>query len=156
MSDLQAKVLSVSDSIAAGRREDRPGAALAERLARASFEVVERRRVPDGIAPVAGALVEMTEGFAGLVVACGGCGLTPDDLTPEATRSVLDREAPGLAEEMRRAADDGPLSRGVAGTRGRALILNTPGSAHGAVLWIEQVLWLLPRAVRYAAGRKHG
>jgi molybdenum cofactor synthesis domain-containing protein len=151
---LEAKVLSVSGTISAGARPDRPGSAVEERLTRAGFSVLERRAVPDGLETVAAALRELADGFAGLVVAAGGCGLTPDDLTPEATRSVLEREAPGLSEAMRRASADGCLSRGVAGTRGHTLILNTPGSPHGAVLWLEQVLDQLPTAVRFAAGRK--
>jgi molybdenum cofactor synthesis domain-containing protein len=154
MTDLAAKLLSVSDSIAAGRRADAPGDALEEWLSARGFAIADRRVTPDGAQPVAAALRELCDGFAGLVVACGGCGLTPDDQTPEATRAVIEREAPGLAEAMRRAAPDGPLSRGVCGTRGQALILNTPGSPHGAVAWVAAIETLLGDAVRRAQGRK--
>ena len=125
-----AKVLTVSDGVVAGTREDRSGAALAERLAAAGFEVVERRVVADGVESVADALRELADGFAGLVVTTGGTGFGPRDLTPEGTRAVLDREAPGLAEAMRLVS---PLGPAVAGRRRarrrRALVLNTPGSS---------------------------
>ena len=149
---LQAKVLTVSDGVVHGTREDRSGVALAERLERAGFEVVERRVVADGVEPVSAALVEMTEGFAGLVVTTGGTGFAPRDLTPEGTRAVLDRLADGLAEAMRLASPLGGLSRGLAGTRGRALVLNTPGSTSGTVECVGAVLDVLPHALRLLAG----
>jgi molybdopterin biosynthesis enzyme MoaB len=93
-------------------------------------------------------------GFAGLVVTTGGTGFGPRDLTPEATRQVLEREAPGFAEAMRLAnPDKGRLSRGVAGTRGRCIILNTPGSSAGAVECLEAVLDVLPHALALLEGR---
>ena len=128
---LQAKVLTVSDGVIAGTREDKSGAALAELLTGAGFEVVDRRVVADGIQHVGEAVVELAEGFAGLIVTTGGTGFGPRDQTPEGTRVVLDREAPGLAEAMRLVNPLGRLSRGVAGTRGLALVLNTPGSTQG-------------------------
>src|SRR5881392_4126564 len=97
----EAKVLTVSDGVIAGTREDRSGAALADRLAAAGYDVVERRSVADGTDSVAGALRAMSDGFTGLVVTTGGTGFAPRDLTPEGTRAVLEREAPGLAEAMR-------------------------------------------------------
>ncbi|MXV90695.1 MAG: MogA/MoaB family molybdenum cofactor biosynthesis protein [Acidimicrobiia bacterium] len=145
---LAAKVLTVSDGVIAGTREDRSGEALEALLAGAGYEVVERRAVADGTESVAGALRDMADGFAGLVVTTGGTGFGPRDLTPEGTRQVVERIAPGLAEAMRLVSPLGRLSRAVAGTRGSALILNTPGSPRGAVECTEAVLDVLPHALR--------
>ncbi|MCY3663700.1 MAG: MogA/MoaB family molybdenum cofactor biosynthesis protein [bacterium] len=145
---LRAKVLTVSDGVIAGTREDRSGEALEALLAGAGYEVVERRAVADGTESVAGALRDMADGFAGLVVTTGGTGFGPRDLTPEGTRQVVERVAPGLAEAMRLVSPLGRLSRAVAGTRGSALILNTPGSPRGAVECTEAVLDVLPHALR--------
>ncbi|MDP1818924.1 MAG: MogA/MoaB family molybdenum cofactor biosynthesis protein [Acidimicrobiales bacterium] len=153
---LQAKVITVSDGVAEGVREDRSGAALADRLVAAGFEVVERSVAADGIASVAQALTEAARAFDGLVVTTGGTGFGPRDLTPEGTRSVLEREAPGLAEAMRSVSALGRLSRGSAGTLGGALVLNTPGSTTGAVECLEAVLDVLPHALDLlAGGRPH-
>ena len=149
---LDAKVLTVSDGVVAGTREDKSGAVLAQRLTDAGFRVVDRRLVPDGRESVGEALVELADGFAGLIVTTGGTGFGPRDLTPEGTRIILDREAPGLAEAMRLASPLGRLSRAVAGTRGHALILNTPGSSKGTVECLEAVLDVLPHALRLLAG----
>ncbi len=152
-----AKVLTVSDGVAEGVREDRSGAALVARLTEAGFDVAEHRVSPDGVDPVADALRELAEGFAGLIVTTGGTGFGPRDLTPEGTRAVIDREAPGLAEAIRRVGDEdgrgfGMLSRGVCGTRGATVICNTPGSASGAVEALEVVLAALPHALDLLAG----
>lgn len=149
---LCAKVLTVSDGVVAGTRDDRSGRALVERLSLEGFEVVEHRVVADGIQSVGEAVVEMAEGFNGLVISTGGTGFGPRDLTPEGTKMVLDREAPGLAEAMRAVNPLGRLSRGVAGTRGRALILNTPGSTSGTIECLEAVLDVTPHAIRLLAG----
>jgi len=148
---LKAKVLTVSDGVVAGTREDRSGAALAERLDGAGFEVLDRRVVADGDDRVAAALRELTDGFTGLVVTTGGTGFSPRDRTPEGTRAVLDREAPGVAEAMRLVNPKGRLSRGVAGTVGRCIVLNTPGSSAGAVECLEAVLDVLPHALALLA-----
>ncbi|MFN0091827.1 MAG: molybdenum cofactor biosynthesis protein B [Acidimicrobiales bacterium] len=145
---LEAKVLTASDGVIHGTREDRSGAVLEETLRAAGFRVVERRAVADGVDTVAAALVEMADGFAGLVVTTGGTGFGPRDLTPEATRTVIEREAPGMAEAMRLVNPLGRLSRGVAGARGGALILNTPGSPGGAKECLEAVLDVVPHALR--------
>ncbi len=152
--ELRAKVLTVSDGVIAGTREDRSGPALAARLEAAGFTVVDRQVVADGRDTVGEAVVELAEGFAGLVVTTGGTGFGPRDLTPEGTKVVLDREAPGLAESMRLVNPLGRLSRGTAGTRGRALVLNTPGSPSGAVECLEAVLDVVPHALRLLAGER--
>jgi len=149
--NLRAKVLTVSDGVIAGTRDDKSGAALVERLSAAGYEVVDRRAVADGVDSVAGAVRELTDGFAGLVVTTGGTGFAPRDLTPEGTGAVLDREAPGLAEAMRLVSPKGRLSRGLAGTAGRALVLNAPGSHAGAVECLEAVLDVLPHALALLA-----
>jgi molybdopterin adenylyltransferase len=152
----RAKVLTVSDGVVAGTREDRSGAALAERLEAAGFEVVERRVSADGIGPVADALRHLAEGFAGLVVTTGGTGFGPRDLTPEGTKEVIWREAPGLAEAMRLTSPLGRLSRAVAGTVGQVLILNTPGSSTGAVECLGAVIDVVPHALDLlTGGRPH-
>lgn len=151
---LAAKVLTVSDGVIAGTREDRSGARLAERLVEAGFEVVARAVVSDGAAEVASAIRDLCAGFAGLVVTTGGTGFGPRDQTPEGTRAVLDREAPGLAEAMRAVSPLGRLSRGVAGTCGRALVCNTPGSPAGAVESIDAILDVLPHALRLLASEE--
>lgn len=149
---LVAKILTVSDSVAAGERVDGAGPLLEERLVRAGFEVLERCTVPDGVQAVATALRQLTDGFDGLVVTTGGTGFAPRDLTPEATLSLLDREAPGFAELMRAAHPRGALSRGRAGVVGSALVLNTPGSPKGAIENLEAVLSLVPHVLGLLQG----
>ena len=152
----QAKVLTVSDGVVAGTRDDRSGAALEDRLTDAGFQVVERRVSADGIDDVAGALRELSDGFAGVIVTTGGTGFGPRDLTPEGTRAVLDREAPGLAEAMRLVNPLGRLSRAAAGTIGITLVLNTPGSSKGAVECLDAVLDVVPHVLDLlTGGRPH-
>jgi len=153
---LAAKVLTVSDGVVHGTREDRSGAALVEQLTVAGYAVVDQRVVADGIETVAAALTEMADGYAGLIVSTGGTGFAPRDLTPEGTRAVVEREAPGLAEAMRLVSPLGRLSRGIAGVRGRALILNTPGSPKGCVEQLGAVLDILPHALRLLADTETG
>jgi len=149
---LRAKVLTVSDGVVAGTRDDRSGAALADRLAAAGYEVVDHRVVEDGDEAVAGALRDLADGWSGLIVTTGGTGFAPRDRTPEGTRQVLDREAPALAAAMLLAnPDKGRLSRGVAGTIGDCIVLNTPGSTAGAVECLEAVLDVLPHALALLA-----
>lgn len=153
---MRARVLTVSDGVVEGTREDRSGGALVERLTAAGFEVDRRDVVADGIDSVAGALRDLCDGFAGLVVTTGGTGFGPRDLTPEGTRAVIEREAPGLAEAMRLVSPLGRLSRAVAGTIGQALVLNTPGSTSGSVETLEAVLDVVPHALDLlAGGRPH-
>jgi molybdenum cofactor synthesis domain-containing protein len=148
---LAAKVLTVSDGVVYGTREDTSGRALVDQLTDAGFDVVEHRLTEDGALAVATALTEMTDDFAGLVVTTGGTGFAPRDQTPEGTRDVIDREAPGLAEAMRLVSPLGRLSRGIAGVRGQALICNTPGSPKGCVEQLGAILDILPHALKLLA-----
>ena len=130
---MKTAVLTVSDGVVAGTREDKSGDLLAVLLAADGYEV-ERRVVPDEAAEIAAAISELAE-TAALVLTTGGTGVAPRDVTPEATRSVIDREAPGIAEAIR--ADSlaktphALLSRGVAGVHARTLVVNLPGSPGG-------------------------
>jgi molybdenum cofactor synthesis domain-containing protein len=157
---LRAKVLTVSDGVAEGVRDDRSGRALVERLGAAGYAVVDHRVSADGIDNVAASLRALVDGFHGLVVTTGGTGFGPRDLTPEGTRSVIERDAPGFAEAMRMATYGrnvfGLLSRAVCGTLGEALICNVPGSPGGAVECLEAVLDAVPHALDLlGGGRPH-
>lgn len=145
---LLAKVLTVSDGVVNGTRDDRSGAALVAQLVDAGFRVVARDVTADGADAVADALIRMCEGFAGLVVTTGGTGFAPRDQTPEGTSSVIERPAPGLAEAMRLVSPLGRLSRGIAGVRAEALICNTPGSPKGCVEQLGAILDVVPHALR--------
>lgn len=148
---LQAKVLTVSDGVVAGTRVDTSGVALVEQLRSVGFEVVEHRVVADGVASVADALVAMTTNFSGLVVTTGGTGFAPRDQTPEGTRAILEREAPGIAEACRAVNPLGRLSRGIAGIVGHSIVVNLPGSPKGCVEQLAAVLDVLPHALRLLA-----
>ena len=130
---MRAAVLTISDGVVAGTREDGSGDLLAELLEADGYEVA-RRVVPDEAGQIAAAIAGLA-GQASLVLTTGGTGMAPRDVTPEATRSVIDREAPGIAEAIR--ADSlartphALLSRGVAGVHGRTLVVNLPGSPGG-------------------------
>jgi molybdopterin adenylyltransferase len=147
-----AKVLTVSESVSRGTREDRAGGDLAVCLTAHGFDVVERRVTPDGVGPVSEALKDLSLSFSGLVVTTGGTGFSPTDLTPEATLTVIERQAPGLAEAMRAVSPLGRLSRGLAGTVGHCLVLNVPGSPKGAVESLEAVVDVLPHALDLLLG----
>jgi len=130
---VKAAVLTISDGVSEGTREDKSGDLLAELLEADGYEVV-RRVVPDEQDAIAEAVAELAEG-AQLVLTTGGTGFGPRDVTPEATSSVLDRPAPGIAEAIRTDSiaktPHGLLSRGVAGMLDRALVVNLPGSTGG-------------------------
>ena len=150
---LRAKVLTVSDGVFHGVREDRSGAALVELLETNGWSVIEHRVTSDGRIEVAAALLSLANGFAGLIVTTGGTGFGPRDLTAEGTGDVLERKAPGVAEAMRLVNPKlGRLSRGVAGTIGQALVLNTPGSPKGCVECLEAVLDMVPHALSLMTG----
>jgi molybdenum cofactor synthesis domain-containing protein len=149
-------VLTVSDGVARGEREDRSGHLLAELLAEDGFEV-ERRLVPDEREDIAAALVELS-GSSRLVLTTGGTGVAPRDVTPEATAVVIEREVPGIAEAIR--ADSiaktphALLSRGIAGVRGAALIVNFPGSTGGCRDGFEVLRPALGHALALLAGEE--
>jgi molybdenum cofactor synthesis domain-containing protein len=130
---VKAAVLTVSDGVHHGTRDDRSGDTLTQLLTEQGFEV-ERRVVPDDADVIAAAIVELS-GSNRLVLTTGGTGFTPRDVTPEATRPILEREAPGIAEAIRADAlvrtPHALLSRGVAGLRGSTLVVNLPGSPGG-------------------------
>lgn len=149
---LEAKVLTVSSSVARGEATDRSGPAVESALEEAGFVVVGRAVVADGIGPVADALRALTKGFAGLVVTTGGTGFARSDLTPDATADVVERQAPGLAEAMRSASPKGRLSRAIAGTIDRCLVLNTPGSPMGAVECLRSVVDVVPHVLALMNG----
>jgi molybdopterin adenylyltransferase len=130
---VRAAVITVSDGVAAGEREDQSGLLLIELLQGEDYEV-EHRIVPDERPRIAAAIRELAKSVR-LIVTTGGTGVSPRDFTPEATESVLDRQVPGIAEALRadaiRQTPHGLLGRGVAGIRGETLIVNLPGSPGG-------------------------
>jgi molybdenum cofactor synthesis domain-containing protein len=146
--------LTVSDGVNAGEREDASGDVLAELLREDGFDVA-RRVVPDEAKGIAAAIEELA-GDASLVLTTGGTGFTPRDVTPEATRLVLEREAPGIAEAIRADAltrtPHALLSRGVAGLRGATLVINLPGSPGGCRDGYAVVRGALRHGLELAAG----
>ena len=154
---MKAVVLTVSTRAASGVYADDAGPAVADRLREDGFDV-EVRVVPDGLDLVATAIGEAAAD-ADLVVTSGGTGCTPADLTPEATRSVVDREVPGIAEAMRASSlgitPMAMLSRGTAGLIGGTLVVNLPGSPRGAVENLDVVRPVLRHAVEQAQGGDH-
>jgi molybdenum cofactor synthesis domain-containing protein len=150
-----ASILTISDTRSAGSRADTTTTMMAEILGDAGFEIAERRLVPDEFDDIAGAIAELAQGVE-LVITSGGTGLAPRDVTPEATRSVLDREAPGFAEAMRsETAKIQPLawlSRAVAGQIGTTLVINLPGNPKAVRQCLDVLLPMLPHAIKTSTG----
>jgi molybdenum cofactor synthesis domain-containing protein len=146
-------VLTISDGVVAGAREDLSGALLAERLAGAGHEVTWRGAVPDERAAIADALVQLCDDdVAELVLSTGGTGFAPRDVTPEATAGVLERLSPGIDQALRadslRHTPHGMLSRGISGTRGRTVVINLPGSPKACEEGFAVLSPVLEHAVR--------
>ena len=150
-----AAILTISDTRAAGTRADTTTELMTEILRSLEIEGVATRLVPDEHDEIARAIVELAVG-ANLVLTSGGTGLAPRDVTPEATRSVLDREAPGIAEAMRaETAKLQPLSwlsRGVAGTRDTTLVVNLPGNPKAVRECLDVLAPMLPHALKLTSG----
>ncbi|MBC7234750.1 MAG: MogA/MoaB family molybdenum cofactor biosynthesis protein [Chloroflexi bacterium] len=160
---LNAGVITVSDKGYAGEREDVSGPVLARALADMGAKVLKQTIVPDEPEEIAATLAQWAdEGDLDVIFTTGGTGLTPRDQTPEATLKVLDRPVPGLAEVLRsegyRRTPLAVLSRGVAGLRGKCLIINLPGSPKAVLEGMETLAPILPHAVRMARGvdTEHG
>ena len=155
----RAVVVTASNRAAAGVYADRSGEALAEGLRVLGFEVDGPHVRPDDVDQLTEVLREAVASGADVVLTTGGTGLSPTDVTPEATRAVLEREAPGIAEAVRRYGEGkvptSVLSRGVAGTAGRTLLVNLPGSTGGVTDGLAVLGPLLPHVVSQLRGGDH-
>jgi molybdopterin adenylyltransferase len=153
---LTAAVVTVSDSCARGEREDKSGPAVAQVLETLKFTIAFREVVPDDLVKIQNLLIRLVREVR-LIVTTGGTGIAPRDVTPEATKAVCDRLLDGVAERMRsegvKKTPFASLSRGVCGVRGRAVILNLPGSPAGAVESLQAVTNLLPHAIDLLSGK---
>jgi len=155
---IRAAVVTISDSAAAGTREDRSGPAVRQRAEQLGWEVAAAELAPDDRDSISRLLSDLSDRRGvSLILTTGGTGVAERDVTPEATRAVVDREIPGLAELMRaegrKSTIRAVLSRGIAGTRGRTLIVNLPGSPRGAVESLEAVAELAPHIIDLLEGR---
>jgi molybdenum cofactor synthesis domain-containing protein len=155
---IRAAILTISDSAIAGTREDRSGPALADRIRALGWDVAATRVLSDEAATIAAAIKSLADaGETELIVTTGGTGIAPRDVTPEAARSIADREIPGFGEVMRaegrKSTKLAPLSRSAAFARGAALIVILPGSPRGAVDSLNAVAELIPHAIDLLHGR---
>jgi molybdopterin adenylyltransferase len=157
---MRVAVLTISDSVAKGEREDLSGPAVVAFCRGLGWEVMAGLHVSDDPADIRQQLRELADsGRVDVIATTGGTGIGPRDNTPEATQAIVDRVIPGIGEEMRRKGLDktatAVLSRAVAGTRHKTLILNLPGSPQGAVESLEAVAHLLPHAIHVLHGARH-
>ena len=155
-----AHVITISDGASHGKRDDKSGPALVGILYANQFEVTGPEIVPDERDQIAAAITKAADGGSNLVITTGGTGLGPRDVTPQATASVVDYDVPGLTELMRRAGLEttpmAALTRGLAGVRGKTLVINVPGSPRGAMQSLEAVLPVLEHALALLRGEtKH-
>jgi molybdenum cofactor synthesis domain-containing protein len=157
--DARAVVVTASNRAAAGVYEDRSGRALADGLRELGFAVEGPHVRPDDVEALTAVLAEAVRSGADVVLTTGGTGLSPTDVTPEATRAVIEREAPGLAEAVRRYGEPtvptSVLSRGLAGVAGRTLVVNLPGSTGGVKDGLAVLGPLLPHVVSQLRGGDH-
>jgi molybdenum cofactor synthesis domain-containing protein len=155
---IAAAIVTVSDSAVEGTREDRSGPMLRERIEGLGWAVIAQELVADEADQIADTLRRLADsGKVALILTTGGTGVALRDVTPEATRTVLEREIPGLSELMRsegrQATPFAVLSRGLAGTRGKTLIVNLPGSPKGAVESLDAIVKLIPHVIDLLEGR---
>lgn len=153
MNTIRFGILTLSDRSARGERIDVSGPALAELILAQNWSVARQAILPDDESAIRGTLIEWVEsGNFDIILTTGGTGFALRDITPEATRAVIQREAPGLAEAMRteslKKTPHAMLSRAIAGIRGRTLIINLPGSPTGAIENLQTILPVLPHAVQ--------
>ena len=153
-----AAVLTISDSVSLGTRADRSGPAVRERLEQLGWSVAVMEVIPDVVSEISDRLATLSDGEQiSAIFTTGGTGVAPRDVTPEATRAILDREIPGFGELMRlkgrEATPLAALSRSLAGTRGKVLIVNLPGSPKGAVESLDAIVELVPHVLELLKGR---
>jgi len=152
---MRVLILTVSDSVSAGKSQDRSGPSVSARCEELGWEIVSTAVRADDRVAIESFLKETADANAAdLILTTGGTGLGPRDVTPEATAAVLERAIPGLPERMRAAR--AILSRGAAGIRGRTIIINLPGSPTGAVESLNVIAELLPHSVAVLHGMHHG
>lgn len=157
---MRVSIITVSDSVSTGQREDLSGKSLAEKCAGLGWEVISKSVVPDDELLIRTQLLALAESKkVDAVLTTGGTGVGPRDVTPEATAAVVTRQIPGLAELMRQTGlqktRNATLSRAICGVRGECLIINLPGSPRGAVESFEAIALLLPHAVDVLHGARH-